>query len=263
MPSSTPAISECTIEQWQLPNRVAAIQSYRAGGASSAPFDSLNLGLHVGDEPERVHHNRSMLLAQMTGCSTIQWLNQVHGTQVFHLNRTPRLTPDADAAVSRIAGQACAVMTADCLPVLICANDGAEVAAVHAGWRGLCDGVIEQTINAMTTPVNQLRVWLGPCIGPSKFEVGPEVRDAFVQHEQSNRLAFQPSSADKWLADLQGLAVNRLLSLGAGNISADRRCSYLNSDLFFSYRRASHQGPAKLNGVTGRMASAIWIKANA
>ncbi|GGA70881.1 laccase domain protein [Neiella marina] len=251
------------MDDWQLPEQVAVVQTYRHGGVSQTPYDSMNVGLHVDDDSQAVATNRQRLQQRMPGCQDIHWLNQVHGTQVFHLNRPPRMTPNADAAISREPGQACTIMTADCLPVLICANDGSEVAAAHAGWRGLANGILEQTVKAMVTPADRLRVWLGPCIGPKQFQVGAEVRDVFIAQSPQNADAFQPSVSGKWLADLQLLAMMRLLQLDVSNISADRRCTYLHPELFFSYRRASHVDDKACKGVTGRMASAIWIKANA
>ncbi|MBW8191891.1 peptidoglycan editing factor PgeF [Neiella marina] len=262
MPRLTRPTTSCPIEQWQLPDTVGAIQTERTGGVSKGAYQSLNLGLHVQDEVAAVTENRQRLLQQMPGCKHLHWLNQVHGTALFHGHRAPRCVPDADASVSQMAGHGCVIMTADCLPVLFCANDGSEVAAAHAGWRGLALGVLEQTIASMKTPASALRVWLGPCIGPLAFEVGDEVRTTFTEHDPNAADAFAHSSDGKWLADIQLLAVMRLAGVGVHQISADLRCTYQNAAHFFSYRRAC-QPNSLSQGVTGRMASAIWIKANA
>lgn len=245
-------ITECDASEWFQPLGVGAIQTTRQGGVSLPPFDSLNLGPHVGDSNANVEENRSRMLADMLHCNKIGWLEQVHGTQVAQLCASESSIPKADASVCSIPGIACAVMTADCLPILIGAIDGSQVAAVHAGWKGLAKGVLEQTLRQMDVPSEELRVWLGPCIGPDAFEVGSDVYHMFTKLSPRNKKAFLPESDSKWLANLQHLALMKLVSLGVKQIAADTRCTHSTSDIFFSYRRAS---------VTGRMASAIWIEA--
>ncbi|MCM2680617.1 peptidoglycan editing factor PgeF [Echinimonas agarilytica] len=254
MREEIPQISDSQIEDWALPSNVRATQSTREKGASRPPYQGLNLGLHVNDDATLVHQNRLTLQQSMVGCQHLHWLEQIHSTQVLHLTSAPRIVMSADASVTQVPGQACIVMTADCLPVLFCAADGSEVAAAHAGWRGLLNGVIENTIDAMQTSVKDIRVWLGPCIGPRAFEVGEEVRAAFIKSSPHHQQAFVAQGNNKWLAHLHLLAVQRLQKYGVTDISADARCTFEQPELFFSYRR---------DGVTGRMASAIWIEQHA
>ena len=235
---------------WSLPKGVRAIQTTRCGGVSRGAYQGLNLGLHVGDESGLVQQNRQQLLDSMLGCEQLHWLEQVHSTQHYLIQPTHSAIPKADASISRFAGQACVVMTADCLPLLLCAENGQEVAAIHAGWRGLLNGVIEQTIAAMQTQPEQLRAWLGPCIGPNAFEVGEEVFHSFIAQNPLSAPFFKPHGPSKWLAHLHGLAQQRLAGLGVTHIQSDTRCTFSCSNHFYSYRR---------DGITGRMASAIWI----
>jgi YfiH family protein len=251
--------------QWPAPPRVAARQTLRGGGCSPAPWASLNLGDHVGDAPERVAANRARLRALLP--SEPRWLRQVHGVNVVDAAASQD-APEADAAFTRQPGTVCAVMTADCLPVLFCDRAGSIVAAAHAGWRGLAAGVLEATVAAMATPPDQLLAWLGPAIGPRHFEVGGEVRAAFIERDPAAAAAFQPSetavkvlrplperrqkageSADKWLANLYTLARQRLAAIGVSAIFGGEYCT-VGEERFFSYRR---------DGVTGRMATLIWL----
>lgn len=233
---------------WPAPARVRALSTTRAGGVSAAPYDSLNLGVHVGDLPADVAANRAFLRAELPGEPC--WMNQVHGTRVIDAAQ-PDGVPDADAVVSRSAGAVCVVMTADCLPVLLCDRAGLVVGAAHAGWRGLQGGVVEATVAAMQVPPSDIIAWLGPAIGPTAFEVGDEVRAAFVADAAAASAAFQPSAAPgKWLADIYLLARQRLQALGVNSISGGDLCTVTDRERFFSYRR---------DGVTGRMASLIWL----
>ncbi|MGL5360783.1 MAG: peptidoglycan editing factor PgeF [Shewanella sp.] len=278
------------VHDWPVPANVGIAMTDRHGGVSPAPYHSLNLGLHVGDDPQHVQANRERVVKRLQLPSEPVWLEQVHGTEVLDLAKVnlaqltapsvpvasvpvasapissvpifsrdnaavPRdnpillQAPVADASYTRLAGRVCAVMTADCLPVLLCDRQGQEVAAVHAGWRGLCQGVIEQTVGHFTAPAAQLIAYLGPAIGPVAFEVGPEVRQAFVAQHADAKACFV-ARGDKYLADITALARLRLTRLGVTQIYSADICTVSNPD-YFSYRR---------DHVTGRMASLIWLK---
>jgi hypothetical protein len=233
---------------WPAPANVRAMQTTRAGGVSPAPYDSMNLGLHVGDDPLRVNHNRQSLSALLP--TEPVWLEQVHGTEVANADAAACRVV-ADASIARHRGSVCVVMTADCLPVLLCDGDGTVVAAVHAGWRSLCDGVIEATVKAMDVAPHKLMAWLGPAISQTHFEVGAEVREAFIaQHAQAKEAFVAQDGSGKYLADLYLLAHQRLNALGVTSIHGGGRCTYGEPDCFFSYRR---------DGVTGRMGTFIWL----
>lgn len=234
------------IPEWPAPPGVHAFQTPRCGGFSGPPYDSLNLGDHVGDDPVTVERNRSLLNAWLP--SEPVWLEQVHGTQVI-IAETAGCRPVADACISRRKNSVCVVMTADCLPVLLCDETGSAVGVAHAGWRGLVGGVIEATVGAMEMPGKSLMAWLGPAIGPQAFEVGGEVREAFLRHDPSAQAAFI-QTADKYLADLTLLARHRLGALGIQRIYGGDFCTYTDRERFFSYRR---------DGKTGRMGSFIWL----
>lgn len=237
------------IPDWPAPARVRALSTTRTRGVSSSPWSSLNLGGHVGDSPGQVEENRGKL-AQCVGipASSFSFMNQVHGTSVVEL---PGKSPvEADACVTSQSRVPCLVMAADCLPVLFCDRAGTRVAAAHAGWRGLCEGVLEQTVARFDDP-SEVMAWLGPAIGPKHFEVGAEVRDAFIEHAPEAREAFVPSSnPGRFMANLYSLARQRLNSAGVADIYGGHWCTFTESDRFFSYRR---------DGVTGRMASLIFI----
>ena len=242
-------LEHCIIPDWPAPPNVKALQTTRNGGVSSAPYDSLNLGDHVGDESQSVACNR-MLLAPLLPSEPV-WLEQVHGTGIIDVEAAGCGAPQADACISRHRGAVCVVMTADCLPLLLCDEQGSVVAAVHAGWRGLCDGVIEQAVRAMNVPPQVLMAWLGPAIGPHAFEVGNEVRDAFITIQSQAAAAFLPGVPGKWLADLYQLARLRLNALGVTRVHGGGWCTYTERERFFSYRR---------DGVTGRMGTFIWLE---
>jgi len=235
------------IPEWPAPKNVKALQTTRLGGVSGAPYDSLNLGDHVGDAPLAVERNR-MLLEPLLPSEPV-WLKQVHGVAVADAAQAT-CWPEADACVSAHPGAVCVVMTADCLPVLLCDQKGSVVSAAHAGWRGLCDGVIEQTVQAMKVPPATLMAWLGPAIGAQAFEVGDEVRAAFVARQPEAVAAFVQGAPGKWLADIYQLAHLRLNALGITRIYGGRLCTYTDRARFFSYRR---------DGVTGRMGTFIWL----
>ncbi len=236
------------VPDWPAPASVRALSTTRAGGVSVAPYDSLNLGTHVGDDPANVTANRAQVRRIVP--SEPAWLNQVHGTVVVDAASASGV-PDADASVSRAPGAVCVVMTADCLPVLLCDRAGTVVGAAHAGWRGLHGGVIEATVAAMHVAPADVIAWLGPAIGPSAFEVGDEVRAAFVAADAAAVTAFMPAGQPgKWLADIYLLARQRLAALGVKAIYGGDCCTVSESSRFFSYRR---------DGVTGRMGSLVWL----
>ncbi len=241
-------LEHCIIPDWPAPPNVKALQTTRSGGYSKAPYDSLNLGTHVGDNPLVVNRNR-MLLAPLMPSEPV-WMNQVHGVHVVDAGHAG-CVPQGDASVSVHSGAVCVVMTADCLPVLLCDEQGTVVAAAHAGWRGLCDGVIEATVQAMNVPTATLMAWLGPAIGAAAFEVGDEVREAFVSRQPQAAAAFVAGAPGKWLADIFHLARLRLQALGVTRIYGGGVCTYSDADRFYSYRR---------DGVTGRMGTFIWLK---
>ncbi len=237
------------VPDWPAPPNVRALVSTRAGGASSPPWDSFNLGEHVGDSPAAVAANRARLRELLPGEPV--WLSQVHGNAVADAD-TATGVPVADAAVARTPGRVCAVLTADCLPVLFCDDAGTVVAAAHAGWRGLAAGVLEATVARMGVPGHRVLAWLGPAIGPAAFEVGDEVRAAFVDGDGAAAQCFaRGARSGKWMADLFGLARRRLASAGVDRVHGGGSCTYAESARFYSYRR---------DGVTGRFASLVWIR---
>ncbi len=235
------------IPDWPAPVGIKACVTTRAGGVSVAPFDSFNLGDHVEDDPAAVAHNRSLLTSFLNAQPA--WLNQVHGINV--VEASPARVMQADASWSKTPGVACTVMTADCLPALFCNRDGTQVAAAHAGWRGLAAGVLEAAVDSFAETASQIMVWLGPAIGPEAFEVGPEVREAFTATHPETVEAFVPSvNAGKFMADIYLLARLRLAAHGVTAVYGGGWSTY-NDDRFFSYRRAAH---------TGRFASLVWIE---
>lgn len=236
----------CLVPDWPVPARVRALITTRAGGTSVGPYASLNLADHVGDDPAAVRANRARLRALLPAEPV--WLEQVHGTDVLCVETGGARR--ADAAVSRTPGTVCAVLTADCLPVLLADRAGTVVAAAHAGWRGLCAGVLERTVAAMDTDPGQLLAWLGPAIGPEAFQVGDEVRAAFLAVDAAAAAAFRPDGPGKWRADLYALARQRLARAGVQARYGGGLCTFSDPGRFFSYRR---------DGTTGRMASLIWL----
>jgi len=235
------------VPAWPAPANVRALQTLRTGGCSPAPWESFNLGDHVGDSSILVAANRAKLRALLPGEPL--WLQQVHGITAVDADFATNLLA-ADAAIARQPGKVCVVMTADCLPVLLCDRAGTVVAAAHAGWRGLLAGVLEATIDKMGVPAGELLAWLGPAIGPKRFEVGDEVHAAFVNQAPEAALAFSPQLSGKWLANIYTLARQRLQAAGVDSISGGDFCTVSDTERFFSYRR---------DGVTGRMASLIWL----
>jgi len=234
---------------WPAPSRVRALFTTRDGGVSRGPYAGLNLGTHVGDDPVAVAENRRRLVASEGLPGQPLWLEQVHGTEVVVASDLPASPPRADAAVTRQPGLVLSVMTADCLPVLLCDIDGQVIATAHAGWRGLCDGVLEQAVAAMQLEPQRLQAWLGPAIGPLAFEVGPEVRAAFLARDPAADSAFV-ARGDKYLANLYQLARQRLRACGLSAIYGGDDCTFSQPARFYSYRR---------DGQTGRMAGLIWL----
>jgi YfiH family protein len=237
--------------QWPAPGHVHAVSTTRTGGVSLPPYDSYNLASHVGDEDTAVYANRQQLARQLGLPAEPCWLEQVHGHEVIDAAMRP-VTPSADASYCRQPGDVCAVMTADCLPVLFCDQRGEVVAAAHAGWRGLASGVLEATVKAMGVQADSILAWLGPAIGPAAFEVGGEVRTAFVDRQSQAAAAFSPLDNGQWLADIYQLARLRLVSAGVERLYGGGFCTFSDPKRFYSFRRQS---------ITGRMASLIWMTA--
>jgi len=235
---------------WPAPSNVKACFTARDGGESLAPFSSFNLGLHVGDDESLVIKNRQ-ILSNSIEQKNIHWLDQIHSTQVVNLDRTYH--SQADASVSTKVGQVCSVMTADCLPVFVCDEQGTQVAAAHAGWRGLCHGVLQNTVNAMNNK-SSLLAYLGPAISQSAFEVGDEVRLAFKHHYPqlgTDKHFVHHGVEGKWMGDLYGLARDILSDLSVQNVYGGDRCTFSEQEIFFSFRR---------DKTTGRMANLIWLE---
>ena len=240
--------ADLLIPDWPAPAGVRACVTTRRGGVSAAPFDALNLGDHVGDDPLAVAENRRRLQA-LLGCRAA-WLDQVHGVAVVEAD--PNRVLEADASWSATPGVACTVMTADCLPVLFCDRAGTRVAAAHAGWRGLVAGVLEASVAALGCPADQVLAWLGPAIGPQAFEVGAEVREAFLAQHPEAAAAFVPSvNPGRFMADLYQLARIRLAAAGVSAVYGGGLCTFSDATRFYSYRRAPR---------TGRLASLVWLE---
>jgi YfiH family protein len=222
---------------------------------SQPPFHSFNLGGHVGDAPADVAANRKQLRKILSLPAEPYWLNQIHGTYVVDLDGEPGGLPEADASITTTPNTVCAVLTADCLPVLFCDQAGSQVAAAHAGWRGLAAGVLEAIVASFTAPPEQIIAWMGPAIGPQAFEVGDEVRQAFCEFDPVAAEAFVaiPSETNekKWLADVYQLARRRLAVVGVTAVYGGGRCTFTEADDFFSFRR---------DGKAGRMASLVWVE---
>jgi len=240
--------------RWQLPRGVRAAFTTRCGGVSRAPWDSLNLGAHVNDDPAHVATNRARVRQLLALGTEPAWLSQVHGVEVADLD-VPASTGvvTADAAVASGAGCACVIMVADCLPVLFASRDGRRIGAAHAGWRGLAAGVLENTVAALDVPAAELTAWLGPAISREYFEVGGEVRDTFLAHDAAAAAEFVPNARGRWQADLVGLTRRRLTALGVTEVHGGDWCTFADREQFFSHRRDGHAA-----GNTGRMAALIW-----
>ncbi len=239
----------CVAPDWQVPANVTAFTSTRLGGVSEPPFDALNLGLHVGDKPDAVKENRQRLQHSFALPAEPVWLNQTHSTVVLDADRSADTA--ADGSYTCTPQTVLAVLTADCLPVVICDKKGEQLAVVHAGWRGLANGILATAV-ARFQPASQLQAWLGPAIGPSRFEVGEDVLEAFVSRAADNEKCFVKGEAKgKYLADLYALATSELAMAGCSDVSGGNYCTHVNDTLFHSHRR---------DGVSsGRMATVAWI----
>ena len=256
--------------EWTAPSGVRCAFTLRVGGVSKAPYDSLNVGAHVGDVAVAVEENRRRVRERLGLPAEPVWLQQVHGVEVADLDvagaglgaDAGRLSSDAevavspasgfaraDGAVTRVRGRVCVIQVADCMPVLFAARDGSAVGAAHAGWRGLAGGVLEETVRHLGVPAAQLVAWLGPTISQQHFEVGDEVRAAFVSHDPGAASAFETNARGRWQCDLYSLARQRLEALGVRDVSGGGWCTYADAARFFSYRR---------DGQCGRMAALIW-----
>jgi YfiH family protein len=233
---------------WPAPSHIVAGTTLRSGGVSLDTWSSLNLAAHVDDDPAAVEENRSRFALDCNLPGEPVWLNQVHSNRAA-LERPPDANDGCDALVTRTAGKVCAVLTADCLPVLFCAKDGSEIAAAHAGWRGLCDGVLEATLNVMQTAPGSIIAWLGPAISQEAFEVGPEVRRQFLDKDAQADGCFQMNARGRYQADLYAIARHRLASAGVSSVTGGEYCTFADPDRFFSYRR---------DGQCGRMASFVY-----
>lgn len=234
---------------WPAPRNVHALSTTRAGGVSPGPYASLNLGEHVGDDPQAVAANRAQLQHSL-GRAMPRWLQQVHGVRVAQDGDVTHAP--ADAAVTSRHDVACSIMTADCLPVIFCDRAGAKVGAAHAGWRGLSAGVLEATLRSMGAAPEDVLAWMGPAIGPEAYEVGDEVRQTFVAHSAEAAGAFVPGKAPgKWWCDLYMLARQRLEAAGVESIYGGGFCTFTDKERFFSFRR---------DGQCGRMATLIWLE---
>lgn len=235
------------IPRWPAPPNVRALITTRAGGVSRGPFASLNLGLRTGDDPRAVATNRERLASVLP--QPPKWLRQVHGSGVVEADALAG-APEADAGIARQSGTVCGVLVADCIPVLIADRAGTAVAIAHAGWRGLARGIVDNTVERMGAEPQALVAYLGPGIGPGAFEVGADVREAFVARDPRAQAAFAPHAPGKWLADLFLLARQALQRAGIEDVHGGGTCTYADAERFFSYRR---------DRMTGRMAALIWL----
>ena len=242
---------ELMFPSWPAPRWVRAVCTTRRGGVGEPPFDKQNLAAHVGDDAGAVRDNRATLKLALKLKRDPAWLDQVHGAAVVRAENVGTPAPQADACVTSKSDHACAVLVADCLPVLFCDRSGHRVGAAHAGWRGLSQGVLEAAVSSMGVAPASVLAWLGPAIGPEKFEVGPEVRDAFLCTDPGDEVCFKPAATDgKYLADIFALAKRRLAAAGVTQVHGGGICTVTEEESFFSHRR---------DGRTGRMAALIWM----
>ena len=238
------------VPNWPVSAKVTVLTTTRLGGVSASPFDALNLGLHVGDEPEAVITNRRRLTESFSLPAEPVWLNQTHSTSILDVTQQHHESVDVDGAYTCLTNVVLAVLTADCLPIVISDDQGTQLAVVHAGWRGLADGIVRNAINQFNGQSN-LHAWLGPAIGPSKFEVGEDVRAAFMQRDEVNAEHFKAGNEPgKYWGDLYALSGTELIRSGC-QISGGGYCTHTQADLFYSYRRDGK--------FSGRMATLAWI----
>jgi len=240
--------------EWPAPGSIEAICTTRQNGHSLSPFDSFNLANHVGDNDKQVADNRGELMRVLKLPSQPCWLSQTHSTRVAYLHGSGSYEADSDSAVTREINKIAVVMTADCLPILLCNRIGSEVAAIHAGWRGLVDGIIENTLDKLDSDPAQLLAWVGPAISQSRFEVSREVFDLFVEKDIRSGDYFSSNRPGHWLCNLPGLAEQHLRQQGLTDIFQSGLCSFDDASRFYSYRRSK---------ITGRMACLIWINSKA
>lgn len=233
---------------WPAPHQVEAYTTLRCGGYSRGDYDSFNIAMHVGDNPDHVVANRDLLKQELALPNDPLWLHQVHGTRVIEAGQCQ--DPRADGMVCFGPGKVCAVLTADCVPVFFCDRDATRVGIAHAGWRGLAAGIIEETITALQCCASELMVWLGPAIGPHAYQVGDEVREVFVANDDIYAPAFLPDGLGTWRADLYCIVHKLLVAAGVEDIHGGGCCTYTDSQRFYSFRRDNR---------TGRMASLIWL----
>ncbi|MEZ9229836.1 peptidoglycan editing factor PgeF [Vibrio amylolyticus] len=238
------------IPNWKVPSNIKAVASTRLGGFSLPPYDGLNLGTHVGDDRATVEKNREKFAQHCSMPTPPIWLNQTHSIEIANVSDSTLEVLEADGATTRVPNVVCSAMTADCLPVLLTNDQGTQVAAVHAGWRGLSNGILEKAVAQFDEPTSVI-AWLGPAIGSTAFEVGEDVVRAFTRVDSSAECAFIPrSTPNKWFANMDMLAQQRLNRIGVNNIFSSNLCTYDMEEQFYSYRR---------DGVTGRQAVFIWI----
>jgi len=239
--------------EWPAPPQIKAFSTTRLGGFSEHAFKSMNLGDHVGDHADKVAKNRATITSNLSLPDEPYWLKQVHSNKVVQVCDSSSGSEEADGSFTRQTSKVCVVLTADCLPILISNKAGTTVAAIHAGWRGLANGIVEVALGALGLPHESLLVWLGPAIGPTKFEVGDDVKAIFAKKTYNTDIAFKSKTKNKWMLDIYQLARYNLNHYGVEHIYGGDQCTHSQSDKYFSYRR---------DGVTGRMASLIWINAN-
>ena len=240
---------DCIRPDWPAPPGVNALTTLRSGGYSLGAYAGFNLAMHTGDDADAVASNRRLLRDRLQLPCEPAWLSQVHGRSLLRAD-TARDNTEADGSWSDSAGTVCVVLTADCLPLLLCDRAGSRVAAIHAGWRGLHRGIISAAVEALAVPARDLLVWLGPAIGADAFEVGEDVYDSFVRKNTANSAAFRPRHESHWLCDIYTLAGIELAALGVESVYGGGFCTSSDTARFYSYRR---------DGVTGRMASLIWL----
>lgn len=245
--------SDIVVPDWPAPSRVRAFSTTRRGGVSSGPYESFNLATHCGDDIACVTENRERLKARYEVPSAVCWLNQVHGCDVVDAGSSYPAPPSADATFSFEPQRVCAILTADCIPVLICDRTGTMVGAAHCGWRGLAQGVLAALLRRLPTDAANLMAWMGPGIGPENYEVGADVRDALLgaMSPPIVERALRPSRSGKWLADLYEVTRSQLNALGVSAVFGGNFCTYRETR-FYSYRR---------DGVTGRTATLVWLEA--
>ena len=242
------------IPNWNAPNNVKAFASTRVGGFSTGAYQGLNLGTHVGDDASLVENNRTWLKQQANMPAAPVWLNQTHSTDIITVLEPMASVLDADGAFTTAKGVVCSAMTADCLPVILTDTNGTQVAAVHAGWRGLAGGILENAVAKFSNldSENKIIAWLGPAIGKQAFEVGDDVLEAFVSFDPQAKLAFKAKTEPgKWLANMSQLATQRLAKVGVSEVTDSNLCTFADPDSFYSYRR---------DGITGRQATFIWLE---